>query len=160
MNTLRFEIREHPDADHKDVYFDVHFMVDGSDLLDKIKAIEADCFKEDALDEDDMDEDVAPFAGLSPEQLYENLTKEAVNGVKKVFILICVHCRCIGCMEFNTTIIEQDDKVIWTNFYAGSGVAGDYSSLNGMEFDKEEYWREVERLKDYFGQDCRCTFTW
>lgn len=152
MNTLRFDVREHRDADDE-AYIAVHIMIDGVDLEDRIRAIEAEYYKNE-------DYDGHPFTGLWPEQLHRNLTQAAVIRGKQTFLLICMHCLCMGCMDFNTTVKEQDDKVVWTNFCAVWGHAEcDYSSLNGMEFDKLEYRREVERLKDYFGQDSRGSCT-
>jgi len=149
MNTLRFELRENLDPDDGRNYFDVHIIVDGVDIIERIVAIQAN-YKQKAEDDDND----PPFTGLPAEMHYEKLTQQAVGKSKEVALLLCF-CRCEGCMDFKVGIMEQGNKVIWTNFYAGMkrvtvGDKWDYSALNGMEFDKKEYWREVEKLKTFF----------
>ena len=146
MNTLHFDVIEQRDAYSGKDYLAVHILVDGVDLLDRIIAIES------ASGGKEKEESGAPpFEGLEPVYLFKNLTRMNVNEDNTTTVLECI-CHSEGCCDFVTEIIENDDTVVWTDFKRAIDLGYYYSSLNGMEFDKEEYWREVERLKDYFGQ--------
>ncbi|MFT3815861.1 MAG: hypothetical protein QM740_21275 [Acidovorax sp.] len=75
------------------------------------------------------------------------------DGGNKTALLDC-ECGCSGCWPLLCKISCCEDKVIWSNFEQPHRTLGpgashwDYSKFEGFIFDRNQYMRAVESLKN------------
>lgn len=84
-------------------------------------------------------------------ELHRYLTDKNYRGDDKIGLLIC-NCMCEGCWPLYATMVEEDDVIIWRDFYNPhlSGNNGkyhvDYQNWGEFRFDKDHFGSAVERL--------------
>jgi hypothetical protein len=88
------------------------------------------------------------------DELYRYLTDKKQRDFEGVGLLICGGCLVEGCWPIYCWMNENDDTVIWSEFYnphlngeMGGEPDVDYGELGPFEFDRNEFWNEVENLR-------------
>jgi hypothetical protein len=141
MDKIEFKIEKRKNGEHE--YDSVKIIINDKDLIKLLKDFETPMAKSEGS------ENIAGgYDGLTSTDLYKSLTDQGEN---KVRILEC-ECGCDGCWPFLTRVKESHDKIIWADFeqpHRGqeSNRIWDYTSFGEFTFDKNEYFRQVERLK-------------
>ena len=88
------------------------------------------------------------------DELYKEFTDKSYRLEEdKIVLLICGGCGVYGCWDLLVNIRETENTVIWENFHnphrtkESPGGFWDYSDFGIFEFDKNNYYREIEKLK-------------
>jgi|SRR5690606_7583408 len=145
MNKIEFKIEKKNNRDWEAEYEAVRILIDGKDLIDRLREFEKPFAKKE-------NSDVAgSYEGMPPQNLYENLTEEPIYENNKIAILECT-CGCEGCWDFLIEVKENENIITWTNFennHRGreSHNFWDYSSFKDLKFDKKEYQQNIKKLK-------------
>jgi hypothetical protein len=143
MNKLDFEISEDVINDYGS--FSTQIMIDGKNLIDLLKDYELPFAKKEG-----SASIAGAYDGLEPQVLFANLTNSEVY---KSAILEC-DCGFPGCWTFMTKVIEKQDTIIWTDFEQihrreDSSNFWDYSGFKDFEFNRSEYYKKLNELKNY-----------
>lgn len=146
MNKLDFIVAN--SAASTPLYASIHIIIDGVNLIDKLKDFEKPFVKKEGSEIIAGD-----YSGFNAKILYANLTNSEVNQnseKNKSDILDC-ECGNSGCWPFALEVILNDNSVIWTNFEQvqrnkESLNYWDYSNFGSFEFEKTEYLKKLEEL--------------
>lgn len=118
-------------------------LINGEALLDKIKSIELPYAKA---------EKHAKIAGDYNHQiaksLYNYLTIENCWNDDEGAALLTCSCLEDGCWSLRCYIKETNKEIIWYGFHHNHRENWDYSALGEFHFEKEQYFNELENLKE------------
>jgi hypothetical protein len=156
MDTIRFEKRLTISEEFADNGFTygteifVATVINGRPLLDMVYDYEYERKLSHALN---YEYNFAP-------RLYEYLTKPKSRFHNEVVLMICGGCFEEGCWPFLVRPQEADDCVIWDEFdtsYSYDLYCGG-KKFGAFRFDKAEYYREAEKIKDFAATDLISVF--
>ncbi len=150
MNKLEVKIVNSKYQDSS-LYKEIKLFIDGINLIEILKEIE-----KPFAEKEEHAEIAGHYSGLNikstkPEQ-FLGKSEDFGEAEEKVALLDCP-CGCEGCWTFAAKISETENLIIWSNFEQVhrkgelSDVIWNYDSLGKFEFDREEYLKELEKLK-------------
>ena len=150
MNKLLFEV-ETKEVNGKK-FHSISILIDGKNLIDELRTYETPFATSEG-----HPSLAGAYKGLPPGVLYNNITNPSesyYSTENKSDILDCV-CGNAGCWPMTVQIINKERTVIWANFEQfhrakESGSFWDYGSFGFFEFDKNEYLKELEKIKNSF----------
>ncbi|WIW69882.1 hypothetical protein [Anaerosinus gibii] len=123
------------------LYDVIAIFINGENLLDMVKECElpfATAEKKKSL--------AGSYIGIIPKELYEDLSKNFTKW--KVPIYGCT-CGCVECWPLEVAIDIGKDVVVWYDFEQIHRKTWQYNKLGKFSFNKQQYFEEVEKLKNY-----------
>jgi len=121
----------------------IEFQVTLSDTFEIVTVVINDCPLNDALGVD-----YVAIGAHYTLRILTNPREKDVDENGKVCILVC-RCGIDDCGSVRVSITETNSSVLWSNFVEYEGErCWERHNFGPFEFDKNEYYQEIEKLKN------------
>jgi len=136
---LRFSWTKHIDDKYSDRQY-LDFIISGQSLRDYLKIENRHI--------------VTPFGFFPGNEIQINALKEFRLQKKtrlsddRIELYICEACGDIGCGAITAKIIDQGDKIVWTQFASQSQLdeIGEIINIEKIEFDRQNYFKAFSTI--------------